>query len=178
MIKPFEKIETEQLILRKPILEDAHAVFEGWAQDPEVTRYLVWRPPKRIEETKSFIQSCIIAWETDKRFPYIVVIKESNQVAGMIDPRIEDHKIGVGYVLGRDHWGKGYMTEASKAVIDWAFQQEETYRVYATTDVDNIGSQRVLEKSGMVREGLLQRYMMHPNVSDEPRDCYMYAVVK
>jgi RimJ/RimL family protein N-acetyltransferase len=96
----------------------------------------------------------------------------------MIYPRVEGHKVGVGYVLGRAHWGKGYMTETSKAIIDWAFQQDGIYRVYATTDVDNIGSQRVLEKSGMTREGVLRRYIMHPNVSDEPRDCYLYAIVK
>jgi RimJ/RimL family protein N-acetyltransferase len=51
-------------------------------------------------------------------------------------------------------------------------------RIGAVCDVDNIGSARVLEKSGFVREGLLLRWLVHPNISDEPRDCYSYARVR
>ena len=70
------------------------------------------------------------------------------------------------------------MTEAVRGVIAWALAQPEIYRVAAVCDVENIASARVMEKAGMVREGLLQKYMIHPNISDVPRDCYMYAVVK
>jgi len=177
-MKPPEQIGTERLILRKPKPEDAHLAFEGWTQDTEVTRYLTWRPHQSSEQTKEFIRRCIVDWNRGWRFPYIITTKESGEVIGMIDPRVEGHKMGIGYGLARSHWGKGYMTEAARAIIDWALQQKKIYRVYATTDVENIGSQRVLEKAGMTREGLLRRYMMHPNVSDEPRDCYMYAIVK
>jgi len=177
-MNPPEQIETKRLILRKPKPEDSQFAFEGWTQDTEVTRFLTWRPHQHLEQTKEFIRRCIIDWDRNWRFPYIITIKEINEVIGMIDPRIEDHKMGIGYGLARSHWGKGYMTEATRAVIDWALQQKEIYRVFATTDVENIGSQRVLEKAGMIPEGILRRYMIHPNISDEPRDCYMYAVVK
>ena len=50
--------------------------------------------------------------------------------------------------------------------------------MYATTSVENIGSQRVMEKIGMTREGLMRRYIIHPNVSDEPVDSYLYAIVR
>jgi ribosomal-protein-alanine N-acetyltransferase len=70
------------------------------------------------------------------------------------------------------------MTEAARAIIDWAFQQPNIYRVYATTSIDNISSQRVMEKVSMIREGLLRKYIVHPNISNEPRDSYIYAVVK
>jgi len=53
----------------------------------------------------------------------------------------------------------------------------EVIRIGAVCDVENIGSARVLEKSGFVREGLLRRWLIHPNISDEPRDCYSYAHV-
>jgi len=177
-MKLSEQLETQRLLLRKPCTDDALLAFEGWTQDTEVTRYLTWHPHQSLEQTKEFIRRCIVDWDRSWRFPYIITIKESGEVIGMIDPRVEGHRLGIGYGLARSHWGKGYMTEAVRAIIDWALQQEEIFRVYATTDVENIGSQRVLEKAGMTREGLLRRYMMHPNVSDEPRDCYMYAVVK
>ena len=100
-----ERIETERLVLRKPRTDDAHAIFAGWAQDQEVTRYLTWRPHQRIEQTQEFIQGCFSAWEHERRFPYMIALKENDQVIGMIDPRIEGPKMGIGYVAARAFWG-------------------------------------------------------------------------
>ena len=173
-----EQIETERLILRKPRMEDASAIFEGWAQDHEVTRYLTWRPHDRIDQTQEFVQGCIRAWDGETRFPYMITLKENGQVVGIIDPRIEGPKVGIGYGAARAHWGKGFVPEATRAIIDWAFRQSTIYRVYATTDVENIASQRVLEKVGMQCEGILRKYILHPNISDIPRDSYLYAITK
>lgn len=173
-----EQFETDRLILRKPRRDDAQIIFEGWAQDSEVTRYLTWRPHERIEQTQEFVQSCIRAWESKTRFPYLIILKETAKVIGMIDPRIEGPKIGIGYVASRVHWGKGYVPEATRAIIDWAFQQPSLYRVYATTDVENIASQRVLEKVGMRCEGILRKYIIQPSMSQVPRDSYIYAITK
>jgi RimJ/RimL family protein N-acetyltransferase len=177
-MKPPERIETERLVLRKPRTTDAPAVFEGWAQDHEATRYLTWRPHQRMEETQGFLESCLAAWERGIRFPYMITLRETDEVIGMIDPRIEGPKVGMGYVLARRHWGRGYATEATRALIEWAFQQSSIYRVYATTDVENIASRRVLEKVGMQREGTLRKYIVHPNVGEVPRDCHIYAITK
>jgi len=67
-----EHITTERLILRTPRQDDARAIFEGWAQDQEVTRYLTWRPHQRIEETQALVQNCLAAWEQARRFPYMI----------------------------------------------------------------------------------------------------------
>jgi [ribosomal protein S5]-alanine N-acetyltransferase len=177
-VKMPEHIETERLMLRKPRMDDAPAIFAGWAQDQEVKRYLTWRPHQSIEQTQDFIQSCLSAWEHETRFPYVITLKENGQVIGMIDPRVEGPKMGIGYVAAPGHWGKGYVTEATRTLVEWAFQQSTIYRVYATTDVENLASQRVLEKVGMQYEGILRKYILHPNISDVPRDSYMYAITK
>jgi RimJ/RimL family protein N-acetyltransferase len=177
-MKPLERIETERLVLHKPYMEDAVAIFHGWVQDKEVTRYLTWRPHQRLAQTQKFIQSCLSAWEYETHFPYIITLKETGEVIGMIDPRIEGPKMGIGYVAARAYWGKGYMPEATRTLIDWAFQQPSIYRVYATTDVENVASRRVLEKVGMQCEGILRKYIVHPNISDVPRDSYIYAIIK
>lgn len=177
-MKPPEQIETKRLTLRKPRMDDAPAIFAGWVQDLEVTYFLTWRPHENIGQTESMLKNAIAAWDGDARFPYIITLKEGGDVIGMIDPRIEGHKAGIGYVMNKTHQGKGYITESTRAIINWAFEQPSIYRVYATTDVENIASQRVMEKVGMHREGLLRKYVVHPNISDEPRDSYMYAVVK
>ena len=70
------------------------------------------------------------------------------------------------------------MTEAMKAVMDWALRRGDVYRVWAVCDIDNLASARVMEKAGMQREGVLKRWSVHPNISAEPRDSYCYAVVK
>lgn len=177
-MKPPERFETERLVLRKPRPEDAYAMFTGWAQDADVTRYLTWRPHKSIEESHEIIRICLKLWEGKEDHPYMLVLKETDQPIGMLALHPDSFKVALGYVLAKAHWGKGYMTEASRAMIEWLLQQREIYRVFATTDVENIGSQRVLEKAGLIHEGLLRRYILHPNISNEPRDCHMYAIVK
>jgi RimJ/RimL family protein N-acetyltransferase len=108
----------------------------------------------------------------------MMTLKENGQVIGMLDPRIEGPKVGIGYIAARAHWGRGYVPEATRAIIDWAFRQSSIYRVYATTDVENSASRRVLEKVGMQCEGILRKFILHPNLSEIPRDSYMYAITK
>jgi RimJ/RimL family protein N-acetyltransferase len=81
----------------------------------------------------------------------------------------------VGYVIARAEWGKGYATEALRAVIEDGLAQPEITRVAAVCDVENLASARVMEKASMVKEGILVRHMVHPNISDEPRDVYSYS---
>jgi len=150
-------------------------IFRQYAQDPDVTRYVSWRSHRSIHETEEFLRSCLSAWTEQKSFPWVIVKKSDNQLVGMVGARVENHRWELGYVLARPHWGKGYMTEVVKAVIDWAFQQPEIYRVWAVCDVDNLASSRVMEKAGMTREGVLRRWSVHPNMSPEPRDSYCYS---
>jgi RimJ/RimL family protein N-acetyltransferase len=104
--------------------------------------------------------------------------KEETRLLGAAEIRIDRFKVDLGYVLARSEWGKGYMPEAAQALISWALGQEEIYRVWAVCDVENRASARVMEKVGMQREGILKRWVIHPNISTEPRDCYCYAIYK
>ena len=177
-MKAPETIHTERLTLRKPRMEDAPAIFDGYAQDPEVVRYLVWKPHKNIQETEQFLLACEQLWRTEKDFAYAVTLKENKVLIGMFALHPMNLKIEVGYGIAHAFWGKGYMTEVLRAVIDWALAQPNIFRVQAICDVENIGSARVMEKAGMSCEGTLRRYILHPNISAEPRDVYIYAIVK
>lgn len=94
---------------------------------------------------------------------------------GMLDARPSSHRVELGYVLAPDHWGRGYMPEAVRSLTDWILSQRRFYRVQAYCDVENHASRRTLEKAGFVREGRHERYGVHPNVSEEPRACYLYG---
>jgi RimJ/RimL family protein N-acetyltransferase len=176
--RPPESMETDRLLLRMPALTDAEAIFTAYGQDTEVTKYLTWRPHESIRQSERFVAGCIVAWESGGRFPWAIALKGADKPAGMIEIRVDGFKAEVGYVLARPHWGQGLMTEAARRVVNWALSQPEVYRVWAYCDVVNLASARVLEKAGMQHEGILRRYAVHPNVSDLPRDCHSYAVVK
>ena len=108
----------------------------------------------------------------------MIAKKDDRQLIGMIGLKVDGHKAELGYVLARAYWNTGYMTEAARAVVKWALEQKGIYRVWAVCDVENQPSARVMEKIGMQREGVLRRWIMHPNRSDEPRDCYCYSMTK
>lgn len=177
-MRPPEAIETERLVLRPPRPSDAPAIFNGYAQDPEATRYLVWRPHRDVRETERFLAECVACWETGAEFPWAITLKASGELIGMLGLRAREFKADVGYVLARRFWGQGLAAEALRPVVEWALGQPSIYRVWALCDIENKASARVLEKVGMRCEGVLRRNTMHPNVSDEPRDSYCYAVVR
>ena len=177
-MNPPDHFDTDRLHLRIPRRDDAPAIFAAYAQDEEVTRYLTWRPHKSVDESYAIIDLILKLWRDGEAFSYAITLKEDDTIIGMLAIHADDFKPSLGYVLARPHWGKGYMPEAARAVTDWLLRQPEIYRVFATCDVDNPASAKVMEKAGMKYEGLLQRYMIHPNVSEEPRDCLMYAVTR
>ncbi len=170
-----ELIHTKRLTLRKPREADAQFIFDAYTQDDEVARYLVWRPHRSLSETDAFISYCISEWASGRR-PYILTLRESeNRPVGMLEARILQNTLDIGYVLERASWGSGLMTEAMTAVGELALAIPECFRVQASCSVDNHASARVLEKSGFVREGRLDRHAVFPNLGPEPQASLMYA---
>ena len=108
---------------------DAQLVFSAYAQDPEVTKYLIWLPHKDVKETERFIAGCIAAWEGSERFPYVIMLREGRELVGMMELRLEGVTAEFGYVLSRPHWGKGLMTEALAALVDFAGTQPDIHRL-------------------------------------------------
>ena len=153
-------------------------MFTSYASDPEVARYLIWRPHQDISETRSFVASCSEGWKTGDEFSWAITERAGEEFVGMVGLRIHEFKADLGYALAQKFWRRGFATEAVRPIVEWALVQPSIYRVWALCDVDNAASARVLEKVGMQREGILRRSSMHPNVSSEPRDSYCYAIVK
>jgi RimJ/RimL family protein N-acetyltransferase len=156
-------------------MDDAEAIFHGYATDPEVTRYLVWQPHKSLADTRAFLRACMDDWRAQSRFPWAITRESDGNSIGMIDLRPAGHMAEVGYVLARGEWGKGYMTEALTAVVEAALALPGIYRVSAVCDVENVASARVMEKAGLLREGVLKRYLLHPGMGGEPRDAFCCA---
>jgi len=178
-MKPPATIETTRLRLRRTTLEDAEAILTTYASDPEATRYVSFPTQRSSVEARDFLRNCAAGWAGDGPYTWVILLRENGRLIGTIDIRPQGHRVELGYILGREYWGRGYMTEVVRAVTDWALAQPEVHRVWAVCDVENLASARVMEKAGMAREGKLRRWAIHPNVDPTtPRDFWCYARVK
>jgi ribosomal-protein-alanine N-acetyltransferase len=171
--------ETPRLLARLPVPADSARIFASYASKPEVSRYMVWRPHVELATSEAFVADCIAAAGAGTRWPYVLCERSAPDVViGMLEARPVAHKIDLGYVLAPSAWGRGYMPEAISVFSARALEVREVFRVQAFCDVENIASQRALEKAGFLREGRHERFFVHPNVAAEPRPCYMYAKCK
>jgi len=171
-----DAFQTPRLLFRPIGMLDAVSIFDNYAQDPEVSRYLTWRPHAGLQQTEAYVQSCLQA--TTYR-TYVLVRRTDDEVIGSFDLRnTGPARLGYGYVLACPYWGKGLMTEALAEVVGWALRQPSIWRIGDVVDAENLASARVMEKAGLEREGLLRRWGMHPNMGDAPRDCFSYSKVR
>ena len=141
-------LETNRLLLRPFEENDAIAIFNNWASDPEVTKYLTWNHHSDIKQTNEILSIWLKQYEKPERINFGIVLKETNELIGGIDVvgYIEGVPV-IGYCISRKHWNNGYTTEAFKKVIEFLFSLDhKTIRVDAM--VDNIASNKVILKCG------------------------------
>ncbi len=175
---PPNEFLTSRLKLRPSATSDAEAIFEAYATDPQVTRYLSWHPHTVLQDTLEFLARCDRARAVGTDFAYVIEDREEGSILGMTEVRVQEHAVEYAYVLRRDRWGKGIMTEALSALATNALAHPAIWRVYALCDTENPASARVMVKIGMVHEGVRRRHAVYPNLSSEPRDGLVYAKVR
>lgn len=141
-------LETDRLTLRPFEYDDASAMFDNWASDDEVTKYLTWPTHKSIDETKYILDLWIKQYEKPERINFAITLKKTNELIGGIDVvGYIDNDPVIGYNLARKYWNNGYMSEACKTVINYLFSLGyETIRIDAAKE--NIGSNKVIQKCG------------------------------
>lgn len=152
-------LETERLILRPFRMEDAFEMYSGWASDPAVTEYMTWCPHTCIEDTRKILSQWISEYEKPERLNFAIERKEDGRLIGSID--VVGYLNGpkgtpvIGYVLGKQYWNKGFMTEACKCLLQYLFSLGfAEVRIDAMTE--NIRSNRVIQKCGGVFLGTEQ----------------------
>lgn len=77
--KGTQTIQTDRLILRRAVLEDAEPMFRNWATDPEVTKYLTWPPHESVDVTRSLLERWTAEYENDDYYHWMIVLKEIGQ---------------------------------------------------------------------------------------------------
>ena len=173
-----EVLRTARLVVRAPRLTDAPAIFERWDHDADVMRYLRRPPETSLEQTEQKVKQAIEQRSGGVALPWVLSLPDDDVPLGFIGLIPDGHMAELSYVLARDAWGRGYASEAARAVIQTALDLPGVHRVWAMCDVGNIASAHVLEKIGMQREGTLRRYAVRPALGPEPRDAHLYARVR
>ena len=148
----FRQIETERLILREIRMEDVYEYYERLFGDGDVCRYLLFDPHQDIGESLAAIQEIQQQYEQGRFYRWGITEKGEDSLIGVIGlVRIDEEKseCSFAYLLGCDYWGKGYGTEALKAVISFAFEELEIRRIVADHMTENPASGAVMRKAGM-----------------------------
>jgi [ribosomal protein S5]-alanine N-acetyltransferase len=174
-----ERLRTPRLVLRAPRATDAQPLFDRYMHDSTVTQFTVWRPHSTVAETQDFVTRCIQAWSTGASRPYVLALAlDEDAPIGMLEARPRSHTVDLGYGLAPAQWGKALMSEAVRIVTEESLKSETIFRVQATCDADNLPSARTLENAGFRCEGRLERYLVLPQMSAEPRAFLMYSRCK
>lgn len=168
-------LRTERLLLRPFAREDA-APIAVVLDDADVGRYLLHVPhPYSDVEALRWITAWARRWITGRGVA--LAITRDGEIMGAVTLTVQpDHRRAeLGYWLGREHWGQGYALEAARALIDWGFRELQLERVFAQYLADNRRSGRVLEKLGMLREGVRRGHVKKGN---RQLDAHQYGVLK
>ena len=172
------RIETARLLLVRPQAADAASMFERYASDPGVTRFLGWPRHQSVDDTKAFLRFSAEEWERWPAGPYLIRSRDDGQLLGSTGFGFETAQRAItGYVLAKDAWGKGYATEALAAITDLA-SRIGVVRLYALCHPAHQASCRVLEKCGFVRDVTWTRQTEFPNLAPGVlQDVLCYAAV-
>jgi [ribosomal protein S5]-alanine N-acetyltransferase len=155
-------ISGERIILRDQIADDLDAMH-AWLSDPVSNRFLTWGTKTRMETLLHFAEG-VSDQNNPNRCKYFlsIVLKDENLVIGSAGLEIrkrqaEGGEADLGYFLHKNYWGKGYASEGARLLITFGFEQLNLHRITASTFAVNTASERVMQRCGMVREGVFRK---------------------
>lgn len=177
LLIPPKLIESERVCVRLTVESDLPAllILNG---DEEVTKFLGFAPWQTMTDAEAWFQRISALRGTGSALEFVIVAKQSDRVIGrcsLFEFDAGNAQAGIGYVLDRAHWRRGYMYEALTALLDCAFRELDLRRLEATVEAPNTASARLLERLGFTREGVLrERWLNH----GEPLDAVVYGLLR
>lgn len=154
-------IESERLRLRRMKRGDAKVMFRYWS-DPEVTRYMNVPPFTSVEEAWDMINLLNGLSESEDAMRFGIELKEEGKLIGSCGYNVWElsgsYRGEIGYDLGREYWGRGYMSEALRMLLAYGYDTMGLNRIEALVEPENSGSRKLLLSFGFKEEGLLREY--------------------
>lgn len=176
-ISTFPVLETDRLILRQVDTDDAESVLK-YLSDQEVMKYYGLEPFDSINDALDEISWYQSIFEENTGIRWGITIKNQNEVIGSCGflNRVPKHyRSEIGFELSKDYWGQGIASEALKAICKYGIEQLNLQRIEALIEPPNLSSQRLVERLGFIREGLLRNYEFTSGKFD---DLYMYSLLR
>ena len=175
------KLQTERLIIRDPVLTE----LDDWhhlLSDSKVMHYLDDIQTHNKDESLKNLEEAVREAQSPNRTKYFFAVehKESGQFIGSIGYTVTRATplgkfVGVGYFISTEHQGKGYVTEAMKELIRFAFEENNVFRIETGCLAENIASERVMQKCGMIKEAERRQYQWH---NGQIKDRVEYRLLK
>ena len=170
-------LETDRFILRRLNLDDTDDMYE-YAKCAEVTKYLTWSPHPDKAYTLEYLMYLQNRYKTGDFFDWAVVCKDSGKMIGTCGFTrffFAHNGAEIGYVLNPAYHGKGIATEVVGRVIRYGFENLALERIEGKFMIENEASRRVMEKNGMVFEGVRRKGMLIKGVYRNVGSC---AIIK
>lgn len=155
-----KNIETERLVLRPFILEDAPFAYANWESDPRVTEFLRWPTYHSPEDAEAMMAQWVAQYPDKSFYHWAIELKDIRQpigCIGVVDMDERTDKVHIGYCIGSRWWNRGCTSEAFAAIIPFLFREVRVGRIESQHDPDNLGSGRVMQKCGLQYEGTLRK---------------------
>ena len=156
IFKRIPTLETDRFILRKIKVSDYLDMYE-YSKSERVTKYLLWRCHPDARYTRDYLSYVQSQYRVGEFYDWAIVDKESSKMigtCGFAKLDTENNSAEIGYVINPDYWRRGIATECVRKVIDFGFNKLNLHRIEARYIVGNEVSRRVMEKCGMVFEGI------------------------
>ncbi|PCL91573.1 GNAT family N-acetyltransferase [Paenibacillus lautus] len=173
----FPVLETERTRLRKISYSDQDDMY-SYCRFPMVSRYTVWDTHQSLDDTKAFIEFVLNRYDTQKVGPWGIEHKQAKKLIGscsFVSWDNRNKRAELGYVLSNEYWNQGYMSEVIRRILEFGFNELGLVRIEARCHLDNIGSARVMEKTGMRFEGVLRRHIWAKGAF---QDVKLYSIIK
>jgi RimJ/RimL family protein N-acetyltransferase len=162
-----------RVLLRRPRIEDADAIFASIASDPKVTEYLSWMPHPDVDETRRVITE---VFNVGDDHTWVIAMRETHEIIGQLGyRRPREREAQMGYCMAARLWGHGLMPEAVDVILAHLQQDSGLDRVTAAVFMANTRSVQVLLKCGFALARTLPHYTVLPNLSPEAQDCLLYV---
>ena len=148
--------QTPGFTIREFSLKEEPA-FVDLFTDSRITPYI---PKRSVDEVKQLFKAIVNEYADGTGLNrWAILGRDDNQLIGfaMLHHDTEPAKAELGYALHYEYWNKGLATVVSKVLVDYGFQEKHLKEIFAVTDHENVPSQRVLEKAGLKRNGILSR---------------------
>ena len=171
--EPETTLTVDELVLRPWRPADAPAVF-AICQDPEIARWVTIPQPFGPDDADAFIEHALTMWRDGTGAPFAIVDAASERVLGAVTRfGPEGHQATFGLWLAPEARGRGIGTRALRLLADWTFATTAVIRIDSFIMVGNEPSERMVERAGFRREGVLRAWDVHHD--GVPVDCAAYS---